>query len=187
MRTFAGSRWGDCHFYDQQGTVKAEQVIGVSRYMAKELGISHIFVDSLMKVVAGKDANEQKMFVDEMCALARDLNVHVHLVHHIRKGQSDEQLPDKVAIKGSGSIADQVDNILLVHRNKKKERLKQTGGFIEPNTPDCILMCEKQRNGDHEDWLGLYFDAESQQYIEKENGMPMQFDSEGAWIGHSGG
>ena len=144
--------------------------------VAKELGITHIFVDSVMKVVEGEDDyNGQKKFVDEMCALARDLNVHIHLVHHIRKGQSDEQMPDKVAIKGTGAIADQVDNILLVYRNKKKERTKQSGGFVEPNTPDAVLMCEKQRNGESEDWLPLWFDRGSNQYIEREGGVPMLF------------
>lgn len=175
-REFKQFASGHVFFYDQQGTVKGNQVIAVTRYMAKELGITHVFIDSVMKVVEGEDDyNGQKVFVDEMCALARDLNIHVHLVHHIRKGQSDEQMPDKVAIKGTGAIADQVDNILLVYRNKKKERTRQSGGFVEPDTPDAVLMCEKQRNGEHEDWLPLWFDRPSTQYVEKENGMPMQF------------
>lgn len=175
-RRFREFAMGKVFFYDQQGTVKGHQVISVSRYMAKELGITHVFVDSVMKVVEGEDDyNGQKAFVDEMCALARDLNIHIHLVHHIRKGQSDEQMPDKVAIKGSGAIADQVDNILLVYRNKKKERTKQSGGFVEPDTPDAVLMCEKQRNGESEDWLPLWFDRPSNQYVEKENGVPMLF------------
>jgi len=175
-RKFREYAMGKVFFYDQQGTVRGDQVISVSRYMAKELGITHIFVDSVMKVVEGEDDyNGQKKFVDEMCALARDLNVHIHLVHHIRKGQSDEQMPDKVAIKGTGAIADQVDNILLVYRNKKKERTKQSGGFVEPDTPDAVLMCEKQRNGESEDWLPLWFDRGSNQYIEREGGVPMLF------------
>ena len=175
-RRFREFAIGKVFFYDQQGTVKGNQVISVSRYMAKELGITHIFIDSVMKVVEGEDDyNGQKAFVDEMCALARDLNIHIHLVHHIRKGQSDEQMPDKVAIKGTGAIADQVDNILLVYRNKKKERTIQSGGFVEPDTPDAVLMCEKQRNGEAEDWLPLWFDRDSNQYLEREGGVPMLF------------
>jgi twinkle protein len=175
-RRFREFAMGKVFFYDQQGTVRGDQVISVSRYMAKELGITHIFVDSVMKVVEGEDDyNGQKLFVDEMCALARDLNIHIHLVHHIRKGQSDEQMPDKVAIKGTGAIADQVDNIMLVYRNKKKERTQQSGGFVEPGTPDAVLMCEKQRNGESEDWLPLWFDRPSMQYIEREGGVPMLF------------
>lgn len=175
-RRFREYALGKIFFYDQQGTVRGDQVISVSRYMAKEVGITHIFVDSVMKVVEGEDDyNGQKKFVDEICALARDLNVHVHLIHHIRKGHSDEQMPDKVSIKGTGAIADQVDNILLVYRNKKKEHQKQAGAFVEPDTPDAMLMCEKQRNGEYEDWLPLWFDRASNQYLEKENGVSMLF------------
>lgn len=175
-RKFRQYAMGKVFFYDQQGTVRGDQVIAVSRYMAKELGITHVFIDSVMKVVDGEDDyNGQKRFVDEMCALARDLNIHIHLVHHIRKGASDEQVPDKVSIKGTGAIADQVDNILLMYRNKKKERTIQSGGFVEPNTPDAVLMCEKQRNGEAEDWLPLWFERGSTQYVEREYGVPMLF------------
>jgi twinkle protein len=41
--------------YDQQGTVTSQQVIAVSRYSALVLGVQHIFIDSLMKCVAGED------------------------------------------------------------------------------------------------------------------------------------
>jgi twinkle protein len=44
-----------------------------------------------MKCVSGEDDyNSQKSFVDELTALARDHNVHIHLVHHIRKLASEE-------------------------------------------------------------------------------------------------
>ena len=75
-----------------------------------------------MKCVSGEDDyNAQKNFVDALCSVARDLNIHIHLVHHIRKLSSEAQLPDKTDVKGSGSITDQVDNLLMVWRNKAKE------------------------------------------------------------------
>ena len=67
--------------YDQQGTVTTSQVVAVTRYCAMELGVTHVFIDSLMKCVAGEDDyNAQKSFVDELTALARDHNVHIHLI-----------------------------------------------------------------------------------------------------------
>ena len=65
--------------YDQQGTVDAETILGVTRYCAHELQIGHMFIDSLMKCVKGEDDyNGQKHFVDEICALARDLSL-IHI------------------------------------------------------------------------------------------------------------
>jgi twinkle protein len=165
--------------YDQQGTVTAQQVIAVSRYSAVELGVQHIFIDSLMKCVSGEDDyNAQKSFVDELTSLARDHNVHVHLIHHIRKLQSEEVKPNKNDIKGSGSISDQVDNVLMVWRNKKKEHDAQNG-VVDVMIPDAYLMCEKQRNGEAEDWYSLWYHKDSQQFVEYHDSIPMSFDNGG--------
>ena len=165
--------------YDQQGTVTSQQVIAVARYSAMELGVQHIFIDSLMKCVAGEDDyNAQKYFVDELTALARDHNVHIHLVHHIRKLANEEVKPSKSDLKGSGSISDQVDNVLLVWRNKKKEHDAQAGP-VDPLIPDAMMMCEKQRNGEAEDWYSLWYNKDSQQFIEYHDSVPMSFDDGG--------
>jgi twinkle protein len=165
--------------YDQQGTVTAQQVIAVSRYSAVELGVQHIFIDSLMKCVSGEDDyNAQKSFVDELTSLARDHNVHVHLIHHIRKLQSEEVKPNKNDIKGSGSISDQVDNVLMVWRNKKKEHDAQNG-VVDVMISDAYLMCEKQRNGEAEDWYSLWYHKDSQQFVEYHDSIPMSFDNGG--------
>lgn len=179
FKTFSEQRlW----FYDQQGTVSSDQVISVARYCATQLGITHIFIDSLMKCVSAEDDyNQQKYFVDELTALARDHNIHIHLVHHIRKQASDEAMPNKNDLKGTGAIADQVDNVLLMWRNKKKEHQLQAGQEVDPQTPDAMLMCEKQRNGEAEEWYSLYYNREAQQFVETAGAMPMAFDVAGSY------
>lgn len=168
--------------YDQQGTTSSKQVISVARYCAVELSITHIFIDSLMKCVSGEDDyNAQKAFVDELTALARDHNVHIHLIHHIRKLESEEKMPNKNDVKGTGAIADQVDNVLLMWRNKKKERMLRNGEEIKGVQPDAYLMCEKQRNGEAEEWYQLWYHKDSQQFVEDEEAVPMAFDTVGAF------
>ena len=168
--------------YDQQGSTTPQKTIAMARYCAVELGIQHIFIDSLMKCVVAEDSlNEQKSFVDELCALARDHNVHIHLVHHIRKLQSEEIQPGKTDLKGSGSIADQVDNVFLVWRNKKKENARRNNEDYDEKQPDMFLMCQKQRNGEAEEFYGMYFEHNSQQFIETQGGQPIDFDNRGAF------
>lgn len=163
-------------FYDQQGSTSAREVIAMARYCAVELGIQHVFIDSLMKCVpAEDDFNAQKYFVDELTALARDHNIHVHLVHHIRKLSSEEIQPNKHDIKGTGAITDQVDNVLLMWRNKKKEK----AAMPDETQPDAILSCEKQRNGDSEESISLWYHRDSQQYLEGAYSVPMVFDDGG--------
>ena len=152
--------------YDQQGTVTAKQVAAVVRYCAKERGITHFFVDSLMKCVASEDDyNGQKLFVDELTSIARDYGIHVHLVHHIRKPADENHKPSKYDYKGTGAITDQVDNVISVWRNKAKEKKKDEGKLVEDKEPDALLICDKQRNGEWEGSIGLWFHRESMQYV----------------------
>lgn len=174
---FAGDKlW----LYDQQGTVTPAQIIAVTRFCAVELKVGHVFIDNLGKCVPGEDDyNLQKGFVDEITAVARDHNIHIHLIHHIRKLQNEELQPNKNDIKGTGAIADQVDNVLLVWRNKKKEHDYQRKGEVDSSIPDTMLMCEKQRNGESEDWFSLWFEKNSQQFTEMPEAVPMAFDDGG--------
>lgn len=152
--------------YDQQGTVTPERVLAVTRYCFKELGIKQMVIDSLMKCVKDEDDyNGQKQVIDELCALARDYDAHVHLVHHLKKGNKETDQPDKNDVKGSGAITDQVDNLMLVWRNKQKEIDRSAGKMVTPSDPDTVVFCRKQRNGTG--WEGpikLYFHPESMQY-----------------------
>lgn len=160
--------WSDNRLwiYDQTGTVDSGRVLGMARYCAKELGITHVVIDSLMKCVQGEDDyNGQKVFVDELTALARDNGIHVHLIHHTRKPANENHVPDKYDNKGSGAITDLVDNVMMVWRNKAKEdeakAMKQSNKATEP---DAMLLCRKQRNGEDEPTIKLWFDRDSQQY-----------------------
>jgi twinkle protein len=169
--------------YDQQGTTSPDKVIAMCRYCALELGVKHVFIDSLMKCVKGEDDfNGQKNFVDELTAIARDHNIHIHLVHHIRKLVNEEQQPNKHDLKGSGSISDQVDNVFLMWRNKKKENMRNRGEQVDEMQPDAFLMNEKQRNGDAQEWYGLHFHGSSQQFVEKPGASPIDFDNGGKFV-----
>lgn len=158
---------GKLWLYDQTGTVDSARVIGMARYCAKELGITQVVIDSLMKCVQGEDDyNGQKTFVDDLTALARDNQIHVHLIHHTRKPQNENHIPDKYDNKGSGAITDLVDNVMMVWRNKGKEdEWKKKGASSNRQTePDASILCRKQRNGEAEPTISLWFDRESQQY-----------------------
>lgn len=166
-REFGDFAKGRLWIYNQQGTADPRNVLGMARYGAKELGCHHIVIDNLAKCITDEDDNNaQKRFVDELTAIARDCMVHVHLVHHIRKPANEGHVPDKHDIKGSGSITDQVDNVMIVWRNKPKEDdVKAKGSRSNKATePDAYLLCRKQRNGDDEPTIQLWFDRDSKQF-----------------------
>ena len=162
--------------YDQQGTVTAKKVCSVVRFCAKEKGVTHFFIDSLMKCVAGEDDyNGQKAFVDELCAIARDHAIHVHLVHHIKKPANEAYVPNKYDYKGSGAIVDQADNVITVWRNKEKEKKRAAGASVNEADPDTRLICDKQRNGEWEGTIGLWYEPNSQQFVAHDGEEPTSY------------
>jgi twinkle protein len=182
--------WSDGRLwlYDQTGTAKPDVVLGMVKYCAKELGITHIFIDSLMKCVkAEDDYNGQKEFVDQLTAIAKDYNVHIHLVHHLKKPSKEGDMPDKHDTKGSGAITDQLDNLFMVWRNKPKEDAFKTQGDAsnKKDEPDSYLLCKKQRNyegsGEGEPVIGLWRERESGQFVANPNDPPLFLK----WYPHS--
>lgn len=155
--------------YDQLDSVAPERILGMIHYAASELKIRHIVIDSLMKcgingrsdaVLAG-----QKDFMDRLCWAAKTHNCHLHLVHHMRKGEKESKIPDKFDVKGAGELVDMADNLFIVHRNKKKELETQMGEEVDDSEPDCTLSVAKQRHGEWEGRIALYYHAASQQFV----------------------
>ena len=166
LQTFQDWKKDHVFLLDHHGMINSEQMLAVCRYASSELKVNHIVIDSLMKCVKGEDDfNGQKDFVNALCAIAQDVGIHVHLVHHMRKGADEKHLPGKFDLKGSGSITDQVDNVFIVWRNKAKAQDRQENGATDESTPDALLICEKQRNGEWEGRIPLWFEPDSQQYV----------------------
>ena len=163
--------------YDQLDTVAPERILGMIAYAVKELGIEQIVIDSLMKCGIGNDDYRgQKEFVDKLAWLAKTLNCHIHLVHHMRKGHSENDLPDKFDVRGAGEIVDLVDNLFIVWRNKGKEADVQAGKEVEDYIPDAALVVGKQRHGEWEGKINLWFDKGSQQYTPTKQNRPMPYN-----------
>jgi twinkle protein len=144
------------YILDQMGGMTPNRLYGVITYCAKELGIKHFVIDSLMRVVPGEDDhNAQKDFVVKCCEISNATGIHIHIVHHVKKGKESEP-SGRYDAKGSGAISDNVHNSLVVWSNK--EGIK--------DMPDVILKCDKQREGEWEGKIALSFERESLRFNE---------------------
>lgn len=161
----AGKLW----LYDQQGEVSPDRVYGVITYCAEQLGVRQFVVDSLMKVVRDEDDyNGQKRFVGKLQSLARDLDVHIHLITHSRKREDESKRPGKQDNKGSGSIVDQTDNFVSVFKLPEAKKPEDDGG------PTHCLYFDKQRNGEWEGHIALWLDP-SLQFKEGRHDKPHRY------------
>lgn len=169
-------------FYDRYGNADADTVFGMVKYCAKELGVTHIFIDSLMKCIKGEDDyNGQKDFAAELFAIAQGFGIHIHLVHHLKKPPNEADKPDKHHAKGSGALTDILDNLFLIWRNKPKEDdLRANGPMAKrASEPDTMLYCKKQRiyhgNEDNEPTIGLWRHKDGAHYIESHGASAQYF------------
>lgn len=143
--------------FDHLGGITPTRLFGIILYSAEKLGVKHFIVDSLMRIIPGEDSyNEQKDFVVKLCDIAIKLNIHIHLVHHVKKGKESE-VSGRYDAKGSGGISDNVHNSLVVWSNKEK---------LE-GLPDVVLKCDKQREGEWEGKIALDFISENLRFEQK--------------------
>lgn len=185
IHAFHGWTEGKLWLYDQQDTVQSSRMIAVMRYChealthkGQKVNVRHFIIDSLMKCgINVDDYNRQKSFVDELCAFAKDTGIHIHLVAHARKSETERKIVDKFDIKGASEITDQVDNVLTIWRNKRKEEEE-----VLPNPdpeimkqPDALLICSKQRHGEWEGRITLWFHRDSMQYVAADGHRPIEF------------
>lgn len=162
VHKFLDQMEGKLWLYDQQGETSPERMLGVIYYCAEQLGITQFVIDSLMKVVSNEDDyNAQKKFIGALCAAAKDLNIHIHLVHHSRKRDDESRRPGKQDAKGTGAIVDQTDNFITVYKFPKKDG--------EDDKPTHGLFIDKQRHGEYEGGILLWFDDQSLQFKENQH------------------
>jgi len=169
--------------YNHIGHADLRTLYAVIRYCGRKLGIQHFVVDSLMRCVRGEDDyNGQKDFVIAMTALAKELNMHIHIVHHMRKGETEEKAPGKSDVKGSNSITDNVDQGVIVWRNKFKEqrveRALSAGDPIPDDVhamPDAFVIFIKNRVTGEETRVPLWFHRESMQFTGSSRRVPVNF------------
>lgn len=171
--------------FDLVGTAKSDRLLEVFLYAHQRYGIDVFVIDSFMKCgIDEEDYNAQKVFIEKICDFKNQYNCHVHIVAHPRKSNDETQIPSKLDVKGTGAITDLADNCSTVWRNKAKEEIAQmqlngVGLDLKQSAKleecDCIWRCDKQRNGEWEGKIALWFDRQSFQYLGRPDHKAKQF------------
>lgn len=134
-------------FCDKVGKITREELFELLQYAHARYGIAHCAIDSLMRVQGlEEDYPAQNEFITDLVTFSRDTGVHVHLVAHPRKSPG-HNAPESQDIKGSGHIRDNADNVLVVWRNREKEKMLEADPKDRKaqTMPDARLIIEKDR------------------------------------------
>lgn len=167
------SAWTDDRLwiFDHLGTINPSRCMAVCRYFAEELKGGHVFIDSMMMVVASEErSDEQKQFMTGLVRLAQETGLHIHLVAHCRKPNTggEEKPPTKYDLRGSAAISDQAHNVIMVWLDKAKKAKAEQRPLEgeEAEKPDALVTVEKQRNGRWEGRVRLWFDDPSMRFTD---------------------
>lgn len=156
--------------YEKVGKCNVDKLLEIFDYARAKYGCDQFIIDSLMRLgIAGDDYTGQEQAVFKMVDWAVQSNVHLHLVAHARKGERGQGAPETEDIKGAMEIGANAFNILTIWRNRKhEEALAAVKTDIERQDlleqPGVVLNVAKQRNGDFEGKIGLWFDQVTYRY-----------------------
>ena len=170
IKDFLSKLEHNLYLYDPEGETTSEKVLEVIYYCAEKLGVKLMVIDSLMKCsIAEDDLNGQKAFANKVAVAARDLNIHIFIVAHSRKTANEHDNASKFDVAGSANLTNLVDNVISVHRNKKREEEVLNGSLDTEvmNQPPSAVYLLKQRHGRGiETKWGFGFKPETFQYTE---------------------
>ncbi|WP_273760377.1 toprim domain-containing protein [Bartonella sp. ML70XJBT.G] len=156
--------------YEHVGKSNVDTLLNVFDYCRARYGCDQFIIDSLMRLgIASDDYAGQEQAVYKMVDWAVLNNVHIHLVAHARKGGLDKDIPGTEDIKGASEIGANAFNIITIWRNRSLEdkifaaSLTQEKADLEKR-PSVIMNIAKQRSGDFEGKIGLWFDKKTYRY-----------------------
>ena len=170
IKDFLSKLEHNLYLYDPEGETTSEKVLEVIYYCAEKLNVKLMVIDSLMKCgINEDDLNKQKSFANKLAVASRDLGIHIFIVAHSRKTANEHDNASKFDVAGSANLTNLVDNVISVHRNKKREEEVLNGSLDTEimNQPPSAVYLLKQRHGRGiETKWGFGFKPDTFQYTE---------------------
>jgi twinkle protein len=154
-------------WYRVLGGVEPIQCLGAIVAMAKR-GAKIIAIDNLQFTGVTEDMVRERLFFNQLIGLAEALDIHIAIVHHVRKPErgGDEFVPSRFDVRGSSSLVDQAHLLFIVWHNKKRNRILRQQEMGLPLTEkdtevlqqeeDLKLIVAKQRNAPFEGTIRLW-------------------------------
>lgn len=155
--------------YEKVGKSNVATLLDVFDYARAKYGCDQFVIDSLMRLgIASDDYTGQEQAVFSMVDWTVSRNAHLHLVAHSRKGERGHGAPEIEDVKGAMEIGANAHNIVTIWRNRKLEETESGDPRDKPDMteqPGVTLNVAKQRNGDFEEKVKLYFNRRTYQYF----------------------
>lgn len=162
------------YIYNNHFGAKPKEIMQTIRYAKDNLGVSIVILDNLMTMnLRELNVNKyeaQSEFAKEIANLAKELEIHIHVVMHPTKTTGFLRKND---ISGSADLSNAVDNVFIIHRNNndfKKSYMEFNNRVREDNElfnyDTFIEICKNREEGVQDRLLCFYFLPETKQIVE---------------------
>lgn len=162
--------------YDNEAGNKAKEVINSIRECVIRNKVRVVILDNLMSMnLSGYGDNKydvQSEFIQDLSALAKELNIHIHFVCHPRKATTFLRKTD---ISGSADLTNIADNVFIMHRVnndfkiKTKEMFKWTDNAKIYEYSNVLEVCKNRELGIEDYFVGMYFEIESKRLLDQQD------------------
>lgn len=106
--------------FDSTELIDPLMLMGIVRFGVERFGISHVVIDSLMRLnLRTDDYDGQREMGNTLGRLARLSRAHIHLVAHPRKTANSREPMDLYDIRGAQDLIAQADLVLTLERKFK--------------------------------------------------------------------
>lgn len=153
------------------GRIEPQLALAILLYSVKELRAEHVVIDNLTMLLSvdNESSSVVQSFIGNVVRMTAQFGCHTHLVAHIRKLSEKGKVPSRDDARGTGSAADQVDNVIAVWRNEAKEDERAEGqSNLLQFSPDAIFNIDKQRETGERKQVGVEFFPGCGQFVPRD-------------------
>lgn len=160
--------------YNNEAGNKANEIINSIRECVVKNNVKVVILDNLMSMNLNSYGDNkydvQSELIQELSALAKELNIHIHFVCHPRKATTFLRKTD---ISGSADLTNIADNVFIMHRVNNDFRIKTKEMFrwSEDNKiyeyTNVIEVCKNRELGVEDYFVGMYFEPESKRLLDE--------------------
>lgn len=136
-------------YIDDSPNLTLSEIRAKSRRLKAQKGIKLVIIDYLQLLTSGKKVETRQQEVSEFSRslklLAKELGVPIVALSQLNRGpeQTQDKRPQLSHLRESGSLEQDADIVLLLHRERQVEQGQ--------NTNDAEILIAKHRNGEMRD------------------------------------
>jgi twinkle protein len=147
---------------------KIEEIVD---YVVRTHDVKVVVLDHLHFFLDIKRSEDERTMIDafmkKIVLLAKRYSIHIFLIAHPSKFSNDKGVVSMNSFKGSSSIKQDSDNIILIHRNREDERAEFN------KYPVTIYVAKVRDDSASGGSFDMNFCPKSQSYREEENDKPV--------------